>query len=210
MTRSNEENKNRMRETRAEEKEQGQKQDRAALVDAVVDGVVAALDDKLNQIISTIMSSNLPLNQMSGQRKMSCLEEFLQPAPHTPPVANRTGGTHGRSPTMGSGNGRTKAAKREAPTPPTPPTPPTRSFAPPTPLVTPLAPLLPLPRSVPCTPLSPLSLSELEQSTPGAKHSSAKKLLSEIIELVDDVHKIFDFPTEEEDFVAEKKRFYKK
>ena len=52
---------------------------------------------------------------------------------------------------------------------------------------------------------------ELELSTPELSTgiSSAKKLVSELIDLVDDVHKIFQFPTDEEDFMAEKKRYKK-
>ena len=89
-----------------------------------------------------------------------------------------------------------------------------------------LAPLVPLPSSVkftpfltqsrtppsPLSPLSPLSfLSELECSTPlnPTGLATAKKLLSDLIDLVDDVQEIFKFPTEEDDFVAEKKRYYK-
>merc|ERR1712185_479606 len=89
-----------------------------------------------------MVSAEVQFNQMSGQRKMSCREEAAHPAPQTPPGAIRTGGTRGRSPAMGSGNGRNKATKQEAPTPPTPSTPPT----PPTPptTLTPLAPLPPL------------------------------------------------------------------
>ena len=64
----------------------------------------------------------------------------------------------------------------------------------------------------PLSPLSPLSfLSELECSTPlnPTGLATAKKLLSDLIDLVDDVQEIFKFPTEEDDFVAEKKRYYK-
>ena len=62
------------------------------------------------------------------------------------------------------------------------------------------------------SPLSPLSfLSKLERSTPEAelsmRLSTAKKIASELIDLVDDVREIFPFPTDE-DFMAEKKRYY--
>ena len=128
MTQGNEENKERMQKVRAAKKEEERKI-RAAQQEeernAIIDGIVAKLGDTLPGILLSMTSANGQLNQMSGQRKMSCREEAAHPAPHTPPGAIRTGGTRGRSPAMGSGNGRKKANKQEAPTPPTPPTPPT-------------------------------------------------------------------------------------
>ena len=223
MTLDKEENKERMGNRRAAQKEQDKEQERKA----IIEGVVAAVGDTFKQIIADQLNQQFTdqLNQISAQRKMSCQEESCQEesfqlAPQTPPRLI-TGGTRGRSPAMGSGNGRLKATKQDAPAPPTPPTP-TPPSTPPSPVMTPFASLLSLPMSVPSpppnnlsplSPLSPLSfLSELDKSTPAEGSvglSTAKKLVSELIDLVDDVHKIFQFPTEEEDFMAEKKRYYK-
>jgi hypothetical protein len=213
-----EQNKERMKHNRAAQKHEEQ--------EAIIDAIVAKLSDKLPDILLTIVSDNVQLN---NQRKMSCREEAAHPVPHTPPLAIVTGGTRGRSPAMGSGNGRKKAGKHEARTPPTPPKSPTppKAPTPPTPL-TPVSPLPPLslpvsftppmtPLRTPPSPLSPLSplsfFSELERSTPGAKlsagPSTAKELVSDLIDMIDDVHKIFTFPKEEDDFMAEKKRYYK-
>ena len=56
-------------------------------------------------------------------------------------------------------------------------------------------------------------LSKLERSTPEAelstRLSTAKTIVSELIDLLDDVREIFPFPTDEYDFMAEKKRYYK-
>ena len=234
MTLDKEENKERMGNRRAAQKEQDKEQERKA----IIEGVVAAVGDTFKQIIADQLNQQFTdqLNQISAQRKMSCQEESCQEesfqlAPQTPPRLI-TGGTRGRSPAMGSGNGRLKATKQDTPAPPTPPTPPTPSSprmtpstppsTPPSLLMTPFASMPSFPLSVPSpppnnlsplSPLSPLSfLSELDKSTPAEGSvglSTAKKLVSELIDLVDDVHKIFQFPTEEEDFMAEKKRYYK-
>ena len=212
-------NQKRMEKNRAADKKENKREER----DAIINGVVAKLSEKLPDMLRTMVSAEVQFNQMSGQRKLSCREEAAHPAQLTPPRAIRTGGTRGRSPAMGSGNGRKKATKQQAPSPPSPPTPPTPPTPlPPLPLLTPSlltpsrltpSPLFTPPRTppVPLSPLSPLSLlSELKWSTPGAELSTAKKLVSELIDLVDDVHKIFQFPTEEEeDFTAEKKRYHK-
>jgi hypothetical protein len=161
------------------QKERAQKEEEKK---EIIAGVVAAVCDVLPNMIA-----KHHLYQGVVPTKVSCREEAAHPVPYTPPGAMRTGGTRGRSPAVDSGNGRTKATKQEAPTPPTPPKP----FTP--------------PRTLPVllSPLSPLSfLSDLERST-------AKKLVVELVDLVDDVHKIFEFPTEEEDFMTEKKRYYK-
>ena len=136
MTLDKEKNKERMQKNRA-----AQKKEQAARVaaqkeeerNAIIDGVVAKLGEKLPGILLTMKERFIADVQLNHQRKMSCREEAAHPAPQTPPGAIRTGGTRGRSPAMGSGNGRNKATKQEAPKPPTPPTPPTP--------LTPLAPL---------------------------------------------------------------------
>lgn len=184
MVLDKEQNKERMKKERAQ-KERAQKEEEKK---EIIAGVVAAVCDVLPNMIA-----EHHLYQGVVPTKVSCREEAAHPVPHTPPGAMRTGGTRGRSPAVDSGNGRTKATKQEAPTPPTPPKP-----------LTPAAFFTP-PRTLPVllSPLSPLSfLSDLERST-------AKKLVLELVDLVDDVHKIFQFPTEEEDFMTEKKRYYK-
>ena len=192
------------------------------MTNAIIKGIAEKLGDTLPGILLTMMSADAQLNRSSLQRKMSCQEEYLHPAPRTPPSATCTGGTRGRSPSIGSGNGRKKATKNVAsPTPPTrqspfaplPPLPLSGTFTPPyTPLLIPYTP--PYTPPSPLSPLSPLSfLSKLERSTPEAelsmRLSTAKKIVSELIDLVDDVREIFPFPTDEEDFMAEKKRYYK-
>ena len=129
MTLDKEENKERMGNRRAAQKEQDKEQERKA----IIEGVVAAVGDTFKQIIADQLNQQFTdqLNQISAQRKMSCQEESCQEesfqlAPQTPPRLI-TGGTRGRSPAMGSGNGRLKATKQDAPAPPTPPTPPTPS-----------------------------------------------------------------------------------
>ena len=138
MTLGKEENTERMAKKRATEKERmatEKEAERMAERTAIIDGVAAKIIGQLNDIASSIAEN---LERVANQRKMSCLEESLNPAPHTPPKAI-TGGMRGRSPALGSGNGRKKTFKQEAPTPPTasvalPPTPPT----PLSPLVTPV------------------------------------------------------------------------
>ena len=114
MPMEKEENKERMRKNR-EARVAAQKEEER---DAIIDGIVAKLGDKLPGILRTMVSADVQFNQMSGQRKVSCREEAAHPAQLTPPGAIRTGGTRGRSPAMGSGNGRKKATKQQAPSPP--------------------------------------------------------------------------------------------
>ena len=85
------ENKERMKNTRAAQKEEER--------NAIIDGIVAKLGDKLPELFLTMMSEQ-SLHK-APQRKMSCLEEYLSP-PRTPPNATRIGGTRGRSPAVGA------------------------------------------------------------------------------------------------------------
>ena len=98
MTLLKDENQERMRIRRAAQKEDEKTQERNAIIDGVVTAVVAAVNDKIAELMA------VQLNQISGQRKMSCQEESFQVAPQTPPRLMITGGTRGRSPAALSGD----------------------------------------------------------------------------------------------------------
>ena len=61
-------NQKRMEKNRAADKKENKREER----DAIINGVVAKLSDKLPDMLRTMVSAEVQFNQMSGQRKLSC------------------------------------------------------------------------------------------------------------------------------------------